>query len=251
MDTEQTDTPAIPDAIWRCTVTTAINEALSLNLPDSADAYTVANAIVGGVRDLHKWQGQAADVARSVTAERDELAGKLADVTAERDNTQVALIGARSLYGTLLDDARDYRQTLADRLGVPYDTAKDAAALCDALAPRLAIEAAAVEEVAAASAFYLPDLITPDDDGRLPTPGKAILTLAQEVVKARAALARTNEALNTVKAEAGSLRASHARAQADLRAADRARDSWRDAAGATARALSAAAAALADVAAIR
>ena len=235
MDTEQTDTPAIPDAIWRCTVTTAINEALSLNLPDSADAYTVANAIVGGVRDLHKWQGQAADVARSVTAERDELAGKLADVTTERDNTQVALIGARSLYGTLLDDARDYRQTLADRLGVPYDTAKDAAAICDALIPRLMTESAAVES-AAFAATVLPDVLPADDDGDTPSPARTIRLLA--------------DALNVARAEADGLRASHARAQADLRATGRANDSWRDAAGASARALSLTAAALADVAAI-
>jgi hypothetical protein len=225
-----TDTPAShdtewrsPNAIWRATVIAAINEGLGAGLTEESDAYTVANRITIGVDNLRIER----DAARK-----------------ERDNS-------RALNSQLLDDARDYRQTLADRLGVPYDTAKDAAALCDALAPRLAIEAAAVEEVAAASAFYLPDLITPDDDGRLPTPGKAILTLAQEVVKARAALARTNEALNTVKAEAGSLRASHARAQADLRATDRARDSWRDAAGDSARALSIAAAALADVAAIR
>jgi hypothetical protein len=233
---DQTDTPAIPDAIWRCTVTTAINEALSLNLPDSADAYTVANAIVGGVRDLHKWQGQAADVARSVTAERDELAGKLADVTTERDNTQVALIGARSLYGTLLDDARDYRQTLADRLGVPYDTAKDAAAICDALIPRLMTESAAVES-AAFAATVLPDVLPADDDGDTPSPARTIRLLA--------------DALNVARAEADGLRASHARAQADLRATGRANDSWRDAAGASARALSLTAAALADVAAIR
>jgi septal ring factor EnvC (AmiA/AmiB activator) len=250
MDTEQTDTPAIPDAIWRCTVTTAINEALSLNLPDSADAYTVANAIVGGVRDLHKWQGQAADVARSVTAERDELAGKLADVTTERDNTQVALIGARSLYGTLLDDARVYRQTLADHLGVPYDTAKDAAALCDALIPRLMTESAAVES-AAFAATVLPDALPADDDGDTPSPARTIRLLADALRSARRDIARTNEALNTARAEADALRSTLAATQADLRATDRARDSWRDAAGASARALSLAASALADVAAIR
>jgi hypothetical protein len=230
MDTEQTDTPAIPDAIWHShkaawadTVIGAINESLGASLTEESDAYTVANRITIGVDNLR--------------IERNT-------VRAERDNS-------RALNNQILDAERIYRQTLADRLGVPYDTVKDAAALCDALAPRLAIEAAAVEEVAAASAFYLPDLITPDDDGRLPTPGKAILMLAQEVVKARAALARTNEALNTVKAEADGLRASHARAQADLRATGRANDSWRDAAGTTAKALSLAAAALADVAAIR
>jgi hypothetical protein len=174
-----------------------------------------------------------------------ELNNRIHDLTGQ-------LMGARSLYGTLLDAERGYYQTLADRLGVPYDTVKHAAALCDALAPRLAIEAAAaVDEVAASSAFYLPDLITADDDGHLPTPGKAILALGQEVIKARAALARTNEALNTARAEADALRASFATSQADLRAAGRAHDSWRDAAGATAKALSLAAAALADVAAIR
>jgi septal ring factor EnvC (AmiA/AmiB activator) len=250
MDTEQTDTPANPDAIWRCTVTTAINEALSLNLPDSADAYTVANAIVGGVRDLHKWQGQAADVARSVTAERDELAGKLADVTAERDNTQVALIGARSLYGTLLDAARDYNQTLADRLGVPYDTVKDAAALCDALAPRLAIEAAASDAVNFL-VTALPDVLSLDDDGHPPMPAQTIVMLFEVLRAARRDIARTNEALNVARAEADALRSTLAATQADLRATDRARDSWRDAAGASARALSLTAAALADVAAIR
>jgi hypothetical protein len=250
MDTEQTDTPAIPDAIWRCTVTTAINEALSLNLPDSADAYTVANAIVGGVRDLHKWQGQAADVARSVTAERDELAGKLADVTTERDNTQVALIGARSLYGTLLDDARDYNQTLADRLGVPYDTVKDAAALCDALAPRLVVESDAVK-AAANVGNVLPDALLLDDDGHPPTPARVIHLLAGDLRAARRATERANEALNNAKAEADALRSTLAATQADLRATGRANDSWRDAAAASARALSAAASALADVAAIR
>jgi hypothetical protein len=236
-DTPQTDTPATPDAIWRShkaawadTVLAAINESLGADLTEESDAYTVANRIKVGIDNLRTERNAACN---------------------ERDNAQGALTGARSLYGTILDAERNYNQTLADRLGIPYDTVKDAAALCDTLAPRLAVESAAIDEVAAASAFYLPDLITPDDDGRLPTPGKAILTLAQEVVKARAALARTNEALNTVKAEAGSLRASHARAQADLRATDRARDSWRDAAGDSARALSIAAAALADVAAIR
>jgi hypothetical protein len=222
MDTEQTDTPANPDAIWRCTVTTAINEALSLNLPDSADAYTVANAIVGGVR--------------AISNKRDLLRAELAAVTAERDNTQVALIGARSLYGTLLDDARDYRQTLADRLGVPYDTAKDAAAICDALIPRLMTESAAVES-AAFAATVLPDVLPADDDGDTPSPARTIRLLA--------------DALNVARAEADGLRASHARAQADLRATGRANDSWRDAAGASARALSLTAAALADVAAIR
>jgi hypothetical protein len=227
---DQTDTPTIPDAIWHShkaawadTVIGAINESLGASLTEESDACTVANRITIGVDNLRIER----DAARK-----------------ERDNS-------RALNNQLLDAERVYRQTLADRLAVTYETAADAAVLCDALAPRLAIEAAAVEEVAAASAFYLPDLITPDDDGRLPTPGKAILTLAQEVVKARAALARTNEALNTVKAEADSLRASHARAQADLRATDRARDSWRDAAGASARALSLAASALADIAAIR
>jgi hypothetical protein len=219
---DQTDTPANPDAIWRCTVTTAINEALSLNLPDSADAYTAANAIVGGVR--------------AISNKRDLLRAELAAVTAERDNTQVALIGARSLYGTLLDDARDYRQTLADRLGVPCDTAKDAAAICDALIPRLMTESAAVES-AAFAATVLPDVLPADDDGDTPSPARTIRRLA--------------DALNVARAEADSLRASHARAQADLRATDRARDSWRDAAGASARALSLAASALADVAAIR
>jgi hypothetical protein len=47
------------------------------------------------------------------------------------------------------------------------------------------------------------------------------------------------------------LSAATAKALADLRATDRARDAWRDAAGTSARALSTAAAALADVAAIR
>ena len=235
-DTPQAETFATEQP-WSKVFLYLINKAFGVGFADDAAPGVVANSIIEAFDRINE-QGL------TLRSERDNLRIELNTVHAERDNS-------RAHSNFCLDSERVYRQTLADRLGVPYDTVKDAAALCDALAPRLAIEAAAVEEVAAASAFYLPDLITPDDDGRLPTPGKAILTLAQEVVKARAALARTNEALNTVKAEAGSLRASHARAQADLRAADRARDSWRDAAGATARALSAAAAALADVAAIR
>jgi hypothetical protein len=229
MDTEQTDTPAIPDAIWRATVIEALNQRLGIDLTESSDAYTVANCITTGIDAIRKERN-------ALRAERHELAGKLADVTAERDNTQVALIGARSLYGTLLDAARDYNQTLADRLGVPYDTAKDAAAICDALIPRLMTESAAVES-AAFAATVLPDVLPADDDGDTPSPARTIRLLA--------------DALNVARAEADGLRASHARAQADLRATGRANDSWRDAAGASARALSAAAAALADVAAIR
>ena len=243
MDTEQTDTPAIPDAIWRATVIEALNQRLGIDLTESSDAYTVANCITTGIDAIRKERN-------ALRAERHELAGKLADVTTERDNTQVALIGARSLYGTLLDDARVYRQTLADHLGVPYDTAKDAAALCDALIPRLMTESAAVES-AAFAATVLPDALPADDDGDTPSPARTIRLLADALRSARRDIARTNEALNVARAEADGLRASHARAQADLRATGRANDSWRDAAGASARALSLTAAALADVAAIR
>jgi hypothetical protein len=226
---DQTDTPAIPDAIWRShkaawadTVIGAINESLGASLTEESDAYTVANRITIGVDNLRIER----DAARK-----------------ERDNS-------RALNNQLLDDARDYRQTLADRLGVPCDTAKDAAALCDALAPRLAIEAAASDAVNFL-VTALPDVLSLDDDGHPPMPAHTIVMLFEVLRSARRDIARTNEALNVARAEADDLRSTLAATQADLRAADRARDSWRDAAGATARALSAAAAALADVAAIR
>jgi hypothetical protein len=226
---DQTETPAIPDAIWRShkaawadTVIGAINESLGAGLTEESDAYTVANRITIGVDNLRIER----DAARK-----------------ERDNS-------RALNNQLLDAERVYRQTLADHLGVPYDTAKDAAALCDALIPRLMTESAAVES-AAFAATVLPDALPADDDGDTPSPARTIRLLADALRSARRDIARTNEALNTARAEADSLRASHAKAQADLRATDRARDSWRDAAGTTARALSTAAAALADVAAIR
>jgi len=249
-DTPQTDTPATPDAIWRATVIAAVNESLGTDLTEDSAAHTVSNTIITGISDLHKWQGQAADVARSVTAERDELAGKLAAVTTERDSAQSALTGARSLYGTLLDAERIYHQTIADRLGIPYETATDAAALCDAIAPRLRAESAAVES-AITAANVLPSVLPLDDDGIPPTPSRAIILLTDALRASRRATERANEALNNAKAEADTLRSTLAATQADLRATDRARDSWRDAAGATAKALSAAAAALADVAAIR
>jgi hypothetical protein len=146
------------------------------------------------------------------------------------------LIGARSLYGTLLDAERVYRQTLADRLGLPYGTAADAAALCDALAPGIA-QLGACRIVIGVEAGDLPDVLPPDEDGQPPSPAYAIRRLA--------------DALRVARAEADGLRASHATSQARLSAAGRAHDSWRDAAGTTAKALSTAAAALADVAAIR
>jgi hypothetical protein len=226
---DQTETPAIPDAIWRShkaawadTVIGAINESLGAGLTEESDAYTVANRITIGVDNLRIER----DAARK-----------------ERDNS-------RALNNQLLDAERVYRQTLADHLGVPYDTAKDAAALCDALIPRLMTESAAVES-AAFAATVLPDALPADDDGDTPSPARTIRLLADALRSARRDIARTNEALNTARAEADSLRASHAKAQADLRATGRANDSWRDAAGTTARALSTAAAALADVAAIR
>lgn len=249
-DTPQTDTPATPDAIWRATVIAAVNESLGTDLTEDSAAHTVSNTIITGISDLHKWQGQAADVARSVTAERDELAGKLAAVTTERDSAQSALTGARSLYGTLLDAEHTYYRTLADRLGIPYETATDAAALCDAIAPRLAIEGAA-DTAAAFAAINLPDILPPDDDMDIPSPARTIHLLSDALLDARRATERANDALNNAKAEADTLRSTLAATQADLRATDRARDSWRDAAGTTARALSTAAAALADVAAIR
>jgi len=242
-DTPQTDTPATTDAIWRATVRGAINEALGLDLTYSVDAYTAANSITNGISDLHRWQGQAADAARSVAAERDELAGKLADAVTERNNS-------RTFNTQLLDAERVYRQTLADRLGITYEAAADATALCDALAPRLAVEADAVK-AADNVGDVLPDVLLLDDDGHLPTPARVIRLLAGDLRSARNVIAKTNEALNNAKAEADGLRAALATSQADLRATDRARDSWRDAAGTTARALSTAAAALADIAAIR
>ena len=150
----------------------------------------------------------------------------------------------------LLDHARDYNQTLALRLGLPYDTVKDAAALCDALAPRLKVESAAVDAVHFLTTA-LPDVLPIDEDGHKPAPGRALLLMAQEVINARGAIAKANEALTAAKAEADGLRSTLAATQADLLATDRACDSWRDAASTTAKALSAAAAALADVAAIR
>jgi len=177
------------------------------------------------------------------TPDAAELNNRIHDLTGQ-------LMGARSLYGTLLDDARDYNQTLADRLGLTYDTVKDAAALCDALAPRLAIEAAAVDAVNFLTTA-LPDILPLDEDGRKPAPGRALLLMAQEVINARNAIAKTNDALNVARSEADGLRASFAATQADLRATDRARDSWRDATAASARALTLTASALAEVAAIR
>jgi len=219
---DQTDTPASPDAIWRTTVIEALNQRLGIDLTESSDAYTVANCITTGID--------------AVRIECDELRGKIATVTTERDSAQGALIGARSLYGTLLDAERGYYRTIADRLGIPYETATDAAALCDALAPGIA-QLGACRIVIACESGDLPDVLLPDDDGQPPSPACAIRRLA--------------DALRVARAEADSLRSALAATQADLRATDRARDSWRDAAGTTAKALSAAAAALADVAAIR
>jgi hypothetical protein len=226
---DQTDTPAIPGAIWRShkaawadTIIAAINESLGIDLTEESDAYTVANRITVGIDALRNERNAARK---------------------ERDSS-------RALNNQLLDAERVYRQTLADRLGVPYDTAKDAAALCDALAPRLAIEAAARDAVNFL-VTALPDVLSLDDDGHPPMPAHTIVMLFEVLRSARRDIARTNEALNTARAEADALRSTLAATQADLRATDRARDSWRDAAGTTARALSTAAAALADVAAIR
>ena len=249
-DTPQTDTPATPDAVWRTTVIDAVNESLGTDLTRDSAAYTVANSITNGISDLHKWQGQAADVARSVTAERDELAGKLADAITERNRAHSDLKGARSLYGTLLDAERTYYRTLADRLGIPRETAADAAAVCDAIAPRLRAESAAVES-AAFAAIVLPDVLSADDDGATPSPARTIRLLTNALRSASRDIARANDALNNAKAEADGLRAAFATSQARLSATGRAHDSWRDAAGTTARALSTAAAALADIAAIR
>jgi hypothetical protein len=226
---DQTDTPTIPDAIWHShkaawadTVIGAINESLGASLTEESDACTVANRITIGVDNLRIER----DAARK-----------------ERDNS-------RALNNQLLDAERVYRQTLADRLAVTYETAADAAALCDALAPRLAIEAAASDAVNFL-VTALPDVLSLDDDGHPPMPAHTIVMLFEVLRSARRDIARTNEALNVARAEADSLRASHARAQADLRATGRANDSWRDAAGASARALSLTAAALAAAAAIR
>jgi hypothetical protein len=219
---DQTDTPANPDAIWRCTVIAAINESLGTDLTEDSAAHTVSNTIITGIDNLRIER----DAARK-----------------ERDNS-------RALNNQLLDAERVYRQTLADRLGVPYETAADAAALCDALAPRLVVESDAVK-ASANVGNVLPDALLLDDDGHPPTPARVIHLLAGDLRAARRATERANEALNTVKAEADALRSTLAATQADLRATGRAHDSWRDAAGTTARALSLTAAALADVAAIR
>jgi hypothetical protein len=224
------------DAVWRATVIDAVNESLGTDLTRDSAAYTVANSITNGISDMRKWWDQAADIARSVTAERDELAGKLADAVTDRDSTQVTLIGARSLYGTLLDSVHNYHQTLGNRLGLPYDTVKDAAALCDAIAPGIA-QLGACRIVIGVEAGDLPDVLPPDEDGHPPSPAYAIRRLA--------------DALRTARAEADALRSTLATSQARLSAAGRAHDSWRDAAGTSARALSLAASALADVAAIR
>lgn len=224
-----TDTPTShdiewrsPNAIWRATVIAAVNESLGTDLTEDSAAHTVSNTIITGIDALRN----------------------------ERNAARDALTGARSLYGTLLDAEHTYYRTLADRLGIPYETATDAAALCDAIAPRLAIEGAA-DTAAAFAAINLPDILPPDDDMDIPSPARTIHLLADALLDARRATERANEALNVAKAEADGLRAAFAATQADLRATDRARDSWRDAAGTTAKALSAAAAALADVAAIR
>jgi hypothetical protein len=227
-----TDTPTTPDAIWRSlkagwadTVIDAVNESLGTNLTEESDAYTVANQIRASV---------------------DALRNERSAAWRERDNS-------RALNNQFLDNTRDYYQTLADRLGVTYGTAADAAALCDALAPRLMTESAAVES-AAFAATVLPDVLPTDDDGDAPSPARTIRLLTDALRSARNVIAKTNDALNNAKAEADGLRAALAAlaaTQADLRATDRARDSWRDAAGASARALSTTAAALADIAAIR
>lgn len=221
-NTPQTDTPATPDAIWRATVIAAANESLGTDLTEDSAAHTVSNTIITGIDALRN----------------------------ERNAARDALTGARSLYGTLLDAERTYYQTIADRLGIPYEAATDAAALCDSLIPRLMTESAAVES-AITAANVLPSVLPLDDDGIPPTPSRAIILLTDALRASRRATERANEALNNAKAEADTLRSTLAATQADLRATDRARDSWRDAAGTTAKALSAAAAALADVAAIR
>jgi hypothetical protein len=242
-DTPQTDTHTTPDAVWRATVIDSINEALSLNLPDSVDASTVANSITNGISDIHRWQGQAADVARAVTAERDELAGKLATVTTERNNS-------RAFSDQLLDSAHSYHQILANRLGLPYETAADAVSLCDTLAPRLVVEGDAVK-AATAAATVLPDVLPTDEDGDTPSPAHTIRLLTDALRHARRDTTRANEALTAAKAEADTLRSTLAATQADLRAARRARDSWRDATAASARAAILTASALAKVAATR
>ena len=150
----------------------------------------------------------------------------------------------------LLDHARDYNQTLADRLGLPYDTVKDAAALCDALAPRLKVESAA-DTAAAFAATALPDVLPTDEDGDTPSPARTIRLLTDALRHARRDATRANEDLDAAKAEAEGLRDAVVRAQADLRAARRARDSWRDATAASARAAILTASALAKVAATR
>jgi hypothetical protein len=224
-----TDTTATPDAawpnpnsVWRATVIAAINESLGAELTEESDPYAIASQIRVGIDNLRILRDAA---------------------VTERNN-----IRAHSNF--CLDSERIYHQTIADRLGITYDTVKDAAALCDTLAPRLAVEADAVK-AAANVGNVLPDALLLDDDGHLPTPARVIRLLAFDLSSARNVIAKTNDALNVARAEADGLRASHAKAQADLRAAGRAHDSWRDAAGTTAKALSLAASALADVAAIR
>jgi hypothetical protein len=160
------------------------------------------------------------------------------------------LAGARALNSQLLDYEGAYRKTIADRLGVTYETASDAAALCDALAPRLKVESAAVES-AAFAAIVLPDVLLADDDGGAPSPARTIRLLANALRHARRDTERANEALTAAKAEADTLRLTLAATQADLLATDRACDSWRDATSTTAKALAIAASALADVASIR
>jgi hypothetical protein len=234
-DTPQAETFATEQP-WSKVFLYLINKAFGVGFADDAAPGVVANSIIEAFDRINE-QGL------TLRSERDNLRIELNTVRAERDNS-------RALNNQLLDAERVYRQTLADRLGVPCDTAKDAAALCDALAPRLAIEAAASDAVNFL-VTALPDVLSLDDDGHPPMPAHTIVMLFEVLRSARRDIARTNEALNVARAEADALRSTLAATQADLRATDRARDSWRDAAGASARALSLAASALADVAAIR
>jgi len=228
-DMPQTDTTATPDAawpnpnsVWRATVIAAINESLGAELTEESDPYAIASQIRVGIDNLRILRDAA---------------------VTERNNS-------RAFNNDLLRAARERDNTIVERLNLTRETAADATALCDALAPRLAVEADAVK-AADNVGDVLPDVLLLDDDGHLPTPARVIRLLAGDLRSARNVIAKTNEALNNAKAEADALRSTLAATQADLRATDRARDSWRDAAGASARALSTAAAALADVAAIR
>jgi hypothetical protein len=224
-----TDTTATPDAawpnpnsVWRATVIAAINESLGAELTEESDPYAIASQIRVGIDNLRILRDAA---------------------VTERNN-----IRAHSNF--CLDSERIYHQTIADRLGITYDTVKDAAALCDTLAPRLAVEADAVK-AAANVGNVLPDALLLDDDGHLPTPARVIHLLAGDLRAARRATERANDALNNAKAEADALRASFATSQADLRASDRARDEFRDATRTLGRSLALAGSACADLAAIR